>query len=458
MAAQVATAAAKTDAKVATHSSSQAIALAVTQILSGQDPDDYCTKYQPLYRVKPDCVVEFPDRKNYNEFPVVCPVHGILCKPGEGAFKKGKPKECAYGCPKHCPPKGTGLPSFYAFGVPKAKDSIQEYLDYVWKYGLAFPPPPKPISGGASDKLANQLLPLRGNSLACRPRSPCVVGSHSVRARRPEECDRPETPIENVSLTHVYHYVKDLGVENEEWKLFYSQLCRVKPEGFVQRPIAQDVYVCRKPKHKQELLVKLLPNNKCFIYNINYNDFFGQPDVHYADQVMEFNHNYLEDAPQPYTSSHADSMDKFILRLRPCPYLRWLTLRVYECAIINEFTLPRKTMNNMRSHRDLGFTIHKGRITAVDHDSPAKIAGFEPDYHIIEVDRQNVVRCPDSQIIRLMRTALNTNRQRRCEVVVLHERIYQTLEEPKVGKLHRIICNKGFHLDRWVRLSPYGLE
>lgn len=414
--------------------------------------EDACTRFQPLAKVEQKCYLKFPERHSYNEFPRICPTHGILSK-----ADAPKQQLCDYSCYRHCPPPPEKCTCFFWDGQPPTLDSVGEYLQYIHEHGLPYPPPPKAIPGGPSDSFTDRIKCLEGGTLSCKPRSPVAIGTHTVRSVMPEDCERPKTPIEDIVHAHIYEYAQALGVEDEVPRVFLSELRRVYPEGFVHRPVFKEVTVFRKPNKIDNLALKALPGGKFFVRTIQYADFFNSPDIHFGDQVLEIDHQWLEERGMPFVLSHARHLDMFRMKILPSPYMRRITLKVRDCAIINEYDIPKKTLENMRSHRDLGFTIHNGCTTAVDHFSPAKIVGLEPDYHIIEVDGQSVLNCADSQIVRLMRNAINRPNSRKVELAVIPERIYLALVNPKIGKHYNVIRNAGFNIGFWTENKVFGV-
>ncbi|VDD82618.1 unnamed protein product [Mesocestoides corti] len=311
--------------------------------------------------------------------------------------------------------------------------------------------------GSPADSFARRIEGLEGSTLAFRAKGPVAVNTHTMRAKRPEEFDRPKTPFRDVARSHLYHYSRDLGIPDEVPRIFLAELRNVYPEGFVRRPVWRDINVYRQPGSIKDLTLKAFPGHKFFICAIKYIEFFKQADIHFSDQVLEISSTWLPEHRKPQITSHAESLDYFCLRILPSPYLCKLELRVYNCAVIDEFAIRKRTLENMRSHRDLGFTIHQGCITHVDQFSPAQVCGFKPDYQIVEVNGQSVVSYVDSLIVRLIRNALGRNVGRRVEVAVIPKRVYDVLMDPRKGKHYNVISNAGFNLEFWTAHKVFGV-
>lgn len=372
------------------------------------------------------CVLRWPHMKNNEEFTERCP----LCRTGPA----GCNKRLKQPCPKH--------------SCCKAAPKITEYLAKIYRDGQIYPARTKCCLECECKRFR---FPVK-DQVECRDcepypeRNPCDEG----------EC--PPWPIKDVATAHIYEYAHDLGLSNEDHHIFMAELRDVHPCGFIIRPWYQEVLVTRKPGCLSSLTVKFMPNRKCFMHKINYFDLFNpKVDLHFGDQVLELEHRYLTPRNCP-TRKHVYECDTFVIKIKPCPYLRRLRIKVYECPVINEYDVVKKTLENMRSHRDLGFTIYNGRIMAVDHHSPAKCAGFKPDYHIIEVNGESTLNVPDSQIIRMMRSGINDNFCRETEVVVVPERVYKRISDPLIGIVHEVIPNKGFHFGEWVDVKPFGVK
>ncbi len=412
--------------------------------------EDACTKFEPFQRIQQKCVLKFPDRKNFNEFFRICPTHGKL---SNSELPKEQP--CNHACLNHCPPPDNDYPCFYWDGIPLALDSVGQYLEHIHKHGYPYPPYPKALPGSPGDKFENRIKALEGHTLSCRPKGPVAVETHTLRAKYPEHCRRPKTPIEDIVHAHIYEYAKAMGIEDEVPRVFLSELRHVYPKGFVHRPVIKDVIIYRKPKAIVDLAIKAFPGNKFFVRTIKYSDFYNSPDLHFGDQIMEIDPRWLEDKKMP--TGDAKDLDMFTMKIMPSPYVRRLKLRVHECAIINEYDVPVKTLENMRSHRDLGFTIHLGRITAVDHHSPAKESGFKPNYHIIEVDGVSVLNFTDEQMVRMMRNRINKHMRREVDVTVIPERVFDTLTDKRVGKHYNVISNAGFNIAFWTEAMISGV-
>ncbi|TGZ67253.1 hypothetical protein CRM22_004913 [Opisthorchis felineus] len=408
----------------------------------------------PLYSVTADCVLEWPDENSFNEFPVVCPVHGILSR---WCLKAGT-KDCTCGPPVI---KESGNPVDEGDRTSRARarrhNTIQEVLQGLWG-GEEIPCLLKGLNSGTpADSLTSRRAAFTGEQLSLTPRGPVIVNSHSLRARTGCNRRKPHQNIDTLPLAHVYEYLNDLGMDSEWCVIFISQIRHVMPPDLNIRYPYKDATLYMKIGTRG-LLLNVFPDTKCFVTRINYDDFQLRPELHYGDEVMEIHHGvlrrYFDDEVYPQRSALKE--DVFQLRLRSCPFLKWLRLGMGPCPLVTEKSKSRLNPHTLRSHIDMGFTIHNGCVTAVAVNSPAREAGLLPDHHIIEVGGVFVLHHTDQQIIQMIRQKISANPRRFVDVVVMPERLHKQLQS--VNNPHRIVSNQGFHLDPWVNAKPFGLR
>ncbi|CAL8078922.1 unnamed protein product [Calicophoron daubneyi] len=404
--------------------------------------------YAPIHSVTADCVLEWPDAPNCREFPVICPVHGIL--------SYWSPENASCLCP--FARKKVTLPKL---SVPEQKkrvrrrdeNSIREILLRIWggediPCGFRFL-----NSGTPADSLANRRAAFTGAQLSLVPRGPVIVNSHSLRALTNENRRPPRPQPESLPLGYVYAYLRDLDYFNEWCAVFKSQIRHVLPQDVNCTVQYKEVTVCRK-KYRNGVKINVFPGLSCFVISIDYSDFEIKPDLHFGDQILELNHCILQHDNIELSRS-PQQKDVFRLRVRPCPFLKWLVLKMGPCPLVTEMERVRVRKSASRNHRDLGFQINNGCVTAVAVGSPARQAGLLPDHHIIEVGDRFVATCPDDVIASLIRQNIQASPLREAEIVVMPQRIYNKLKS--VHNLYNIATNEGFNLDAWVKAEPSGV-
>ncbi|CAH8826243.1 unnamed protein product [Trichobilharzia szidati] len=402
--------------------------------------------YDPIYSVTADCVLEWPDPDNCNEFPVICPVHGIWSRwcvqPDKGI--------CT------CKTDSKSDTSKDKSAGDKPDRNIQEILRKIWDGEL-----PGYLtnlnSGGASDPVEKRHACFTGAQLRLTPRRPVIVNSHSVRALSLSKQRKPKISINRVPLTIVYAYLADMELYKEWCALFRHQLRHTFPEDLNFREVYREENIYRK-QNCSGILVNVFPNKKCYVTHMDYSKFVIRPNIHYGDQILELKHCVLEeiDEPFPTTARSAQTNDVFHLRTRPCPFLKYFVINVGQCPVINELTMIREKRNAINSYYDLGLQIHNGCITAVAVNSPAKEAGLQPDQQIVEVNGHFVIDHSDIQIISLIRQILSNRKTHSVGLLVIPRRIHEHLQT--VNNLHQVISNQGFHMGSWVNAVPFGLR
>ncbi|VDP89609.1 unnamed protein product [Echinostoma caproni] len=400
--------------------------------------------YQPVHPVTADCTLEWPDEKNCNEFPIICPIHGALSR-------------WCLKCPL-CTCLSPEVKSKQTVVQEKSKTnqksikSIDDALRCLWG-GENVPCLIQQLnSGSAADSVANRRVMFNGSHLSVTPRGPVIVNSHSLKALDEKTKRKPVLDISKLKLGLVYAYVRDLDLFSEWCSAFKSEIRKFPPKDVNFQQQYKEITVYRK-YHRTGLLVNIFPGVKCFVTNIDYEHFEIRPDLHYGDQIMEFCHCILQ-SENAYLSRNPQEHDVFGLRVRACPFLQWLTIAVGPCPIVTDSTHYRGKRSGQRSHRDLGFSLHHGCVTAVAVNSPAAEAGLKPDHHIVEVDGQFVAFHKDAETICLIRHAISDSCSRSVVIAVIPERIHQKLRT--VNNLHYVSTNRGFNLDAWVKAEAFG--
>ncbi|KAF6776358.1 hypothetical protein AHF37_04582 [Paragonimus kellicotti] len=405
----------------------------------------------PIYSVTTRCVLDWPDEKNCNEFPVVCPVHGTLST----SYLKLNNDQCT--CVKnqlHSSEEASEASPHQHRRRRRTAASVREMLEQLWG-GENIPCLLKGMNSGTpADSFENRRVAFNGQQLSFTPRGPVVVGSHSFKALT--ECNRrqPCTGAGKSPLGFVYAYLEDLGLFSEWCAVFRSEMRHVAPADVYIREPQKYVLIYRK-RDCPGLAVNVMPNIKCFVTHIDYSQFECKPDLHYGDQILELNHCILQ-RDLSFAARSSQEQDAFRLRIRPCPYLKWLTITMGSCPLVTEDTCVRPTRDNMRSHLDMGFSIHNGCVTSVAVNSPAHEAGLQPDHHIVEIANIFVANHTDQQIINMIRQRITDSPTRSVLLVVMPEQIHSQLQS--IRNIHHIVINDGFHLDAWVNAVPFGLR
>ncbi|KAF8568169.1 hypothetical protein P879_00958 [Paragonimus westermani] len=410
------------------------------------EPPQWHKSASPIYSVITDCVLDWPDERNCNEFPVVCPAHGTL----SAWYLKSNSDQCTCG-------KNLLHPSEEAESSPhqlrrRAGTSVREILEQLWGdvpcllRGLN--------SGTPVDSFENRRVVFNGQQLSFTPRGPVVVDSHSLRALT--DCNRrkPQTGAGKSPLGFVYAYLDDLGVVNEWSTVLRSEVRHFVPADVHIREPQKYVLIYRK-RHCPGLAVNVMPNVKSFVTYIDYSQFECKPDLHYGDQILELNHCILQ-RDFSFAACSSQEPDAFRLRIRPCPYLKWLNMTMGLCPLVTEDTSIRSTRDNMRSRLDMGFSIFHGCVTSVAVNSPAQEAGLQPNQHIVEIANIFVANHTDQQIINMIRQHIKDSPTRSVSLVVMPEQIHTQLQSTR--NIHHIVINDGFHLDAWVNAVPFGLR
>ncbi|CAH8452963.1 unnamed protein product [Dicrocoelium dendriticum] len=414
---------------------------------------EWYRKSIPLHAITADCVLEWPDESNCNEFPVICPVHGILSrwclKPDHG--------ECTCGSST---PGATGTNADSSENlqrVTKSKrttTSIQQLLQQLWK-GENIPCLLKErIRGTPADPGRDRHAAFMGNQLRLTPRGPVIVNSHSLRALLDCNSRQPDADPKQTPLGSVYAYLEDLGLWSEWCAVFKSQLRHVVPNDVVIRTRPRIVTIYRKPG-SSGILVNIFPGLKCFVTRLDYSEFAFRPELNYGDQLLELYHCILQRGPIQ-TGQEPKAHDVFHLRIRRCPFLKWLTIAMGPCPLVTEKPNFIASRENLMSYLDMGFSIHKGRVTAVAAKSPAQACGLEPDHHIVEVAGTFTAHHTDERIIGMLRQHIKGSPTRTVEIVVIPERIHAQL--CSVQNLHHVVSNEGFNIDSWVQAAPFGFR
>ncbi|KAL5108645.1 hypothetical protein TcWFU_002791 [Taenia crassiceps] len=401
------------------------------------------------------CHLTFPDRNNYNEFPRLCPVHGCLSKPCVQ-----KEVSCLEKCLLHCKPKSPHSLYRIENGLPKALDSVEDYLKCIHSSGYTYPRPQRGNPGSAADPFDKRVKALQVDCMVSRPKSPVFTETFSFRSRRQGEVGMTKPTFLKGVQSQAYKYCRDLGLVDETARLFIAELRHTFPEGYVERQTWQYVTLFFRPNTLEHLRLRALPGDKYFVCGIRYQDFSTPADLHFGDQIVEmmpiWMQEQIKDAPKQ--RNHAGNTDGFQAIIIPSPFFRKIQLRVYDCPIINEFNIKKKTKENTRSHRDLGFTIHRGRIVYIDKTSPASMSGFEPDYHIVEVAGESVLEYDDSHIIRLIRIAIERSSARVVELAVIPSRFYDMLMDSRKGKVCTIVRDAEFDVNAWSENKVFGVR
>ncbi|KAL5965753.1 Syntenin-2 [Taenia solium] len=425
-------------------------------LTTGQDQTNMSS--DPAYNfgeIQQCCYLTFPDRNNYNEFLRLCPVHGCLSKPCVQ-----KEVSCLEKCLLHCQSKSPHNLYQIENGLPKALDSVGDYLKHIHNCNFTYPRPKPGNPGSAADPFDKRIKALQVDCMVSRPKSPVVKETFSFRSRRPGEVGMTKPIFLKGVRSQAYRYCRDLGLVDEAARLFIAELRHTFPEGYVERPTWQRVTLFFRPNTLEHLRLRALPGDKYFVCGIRYQDFSTPVDLHFGDQVVEIMPIWMQEQIKeaPRQQSHADNKDGFQVIIVPSPFLRKIQLRVYDCPIINEFNIKKKTIENTRSHRDLGFTIHRGRIVYIDKASPANMSGFEPDYQIVEVAGESVLEHDDSHIIRLIRTAIGRSSARAVELAVIPSRFFDLLMDPRKGKVCTIVRDAEFDVNAWSDNKVFGVR
>ncbi|TPP66578.1 hypothetical protein FGIG_04309 [Fasciola gigantica] len=397
--------------------------------------------YEPIAPITADCILEWPDEKNCNEFPVICPVHGILSR-------------CA--CCYTCPCEGD---SSEKIGKQPSQShsqritSVEDALKHLWG-GENIPCLLQALNSGTpADSTENRRSLFNGSHLSVRPRRPVIVNSHSLKALDNKTRRNPNVDVSKLKLGPVYAYLRDLGLFNEWCAMFKSEIRKVPSQDANYDQHYKEITVYRK-YHSTGLLVNIFPMTKCFVTDIDYSHFEIRPDLHYGDQILEFGHCVLQ-SETDCLSRHPNGHDVFRLRVRPCPFLKWLTLSVGPCSVITDSAHHRGRRCGQRSQRDLGFSIHNGCVTAVAVNSPAAEAGLKPDQCIVEVNGNFVANIKDNEVVCLIRQAITDSCARSVVIGIIPERIRRQLQS--ATNLHYVSTNSGFNLEAWVNAEAFGV-
>lgn len=414
--------------------------------------DTPCRSSNGITNIEQCCYLKTPDRTFYNEFPRLCPVHGCLSRP-----RISEEESCLETCLKHCKPALPGFSNILENGIPRPLDSVGDYLKYVRRNGFAFPLPSRGNPGSAMDPYEKRIKALEFDAMISRPKSPVVVDTYTFRARRPDEYLAMKPTLPDPVLTHVYRYCRDLGLVDEVVSLFLADLRHEYPDGYVRRPAWKHVTVLFRPDRFQTLTFRVFPGEKYFVCGIRHNAFTNNADLHFGDQVIEIMpaciQNQISDTPR---KSHVDNANCYRFHIIPSPFLKKIQLRVHDCQIIDESKVKKKTMENMRSQRDLGIIILQGKVVHVDKFSPAKMCGIQPDYRIIEVAGESVLEYSDSHIIRLIRNGINSTSAKSVELTVIPTRIYDVIVDPRKGQLFTIVKDAEFDVNAWTDNKVFG--
>ncbi|KAH9284273.1 hypothetical protein ECG_03191 [Echinococcus granulosus] len=422
---------------------------------SQERPDVPCDLAFKFIEIEQCCHLTFPDRYNYNEFPRLCPVHGCLSKPNVQ-----REVSCLENCLLHCQSKLPQKLPKVENGLPKTFDSVESYLKHIHDCDFAYPQTSPGNPGSAADPFDKRVKALQVDCMISRPKSPPVIETFSFRSRRPGEVGMTKPTFLEGVRSQAYKYCRDLGLVDETARLFIAELRHTFPEGYVERPAWQHVTLNFRLNTLEHLMLRAFPGDKYFVCGIRYQDFNTPVDLHFGDQVVEIMPTWIQEqtTEAPRQQGHASNMDNFQIMIVPSPFLQKIQLRVYDCPIINEFNIKKKTRENTRSHRDLGFTIHRGRIVYIDRASPAKMSGFEPDYQIVEVAGESVLEYDDSHIIRLIRTAIERSSTRATELALVPSRIYDILMDPRKGKVCTIVRDAEFDVNAWSDNKVFGVS
>lgn len=404
------------------------------------EPYSWYTYYEPIVPITADCVLEWPDERNRNEFPVICPVHGIL----------GRCTYC-HTCPCEDGAKSAGKETSKSHS--RRVTSVEDALRHIW-CGENIPCLFKALNSGTpADSTENRRSMFNGAQLSLTPRGPVIVNSHSLKPLDERTKRKPNINISKLKLGPVYAYLRDLGLFNEYCMVFKSEIRKSPPEDVNFDQKFKEIIVYRK-YHCTGLLVNIFPKTKCFVTEIDYSHFEIRPDLHYGDQILEFGHCVLQSELDDL-SRHPQGHDVFRLRVRPCPFLKWLTLSVGSCPLVTDSAHHRSKRCGHRSHRDLGFSLNNGCVTAVAMNSPASEAGLKPDHFIVEVNGNFVANIKDHEKICLIRQAITDSCSRSVILGVIPVRIHRQLHV--VDNLHYVSTNSGFNLDAWVKAEAFGL-
>lgn len=397
--------------------------------------------HNQVYTVTANCVLEWPDCVNCREFPRMCPIHGIWSR--WNVDLGGELCSC------------NALPHSQST-IPATKENAQsnvtiaEVLQRIYdgEYDVIFN---GSNGSGVMDSLDNRLALFKGAQLGLVPKEPVVVNSHSLRAVS-NPIEKQISDCNQYELGYVYAYLRDLKFCKEWCDLLRNQIRHNMPSGFNVHESYKEVMVYRRPKYAG-LMVNIFPDVKCFITYINYNHFAVRPDIHYGDQILEFNHCILQHSFTNLSRSALQD-DVFRLRVRPCPFLKTLTLSIGSCPIADESSYVRNRKNFIRSYRDLGFSVYKGCITTVAFNSPAQKAGLKPNYKIVEVNGHFVVKHTDAQILSMMRHFIYESPTRSVDLVVMPERLHSQLQS--VDNIYHVSTNRGFNLNSWINAEAFG--
>ncbi|KAF7232629.1 hypothetical protein EG68_10096 [Paragonimus skrjabini miyazakii] len=332
--------------------------------------------------------------------------------------------------------------------------SVREVLEQLWG-GENIPCLLRGLNSGTpADSFDNRRIAFNGQQLSFTPRGPVVVDSHSFKALTGCNRREPRTGAGKSPLGFVYAYLEDLGLFSEWCAVFRSEMRHVVPADVCIREPQKYVLIYRK-RHCPGLALNVMPNFRCFVTQIDYSQFECKPDLHYGDQILELNHCILQ-RDFSYAARSSQEQDAFRLRIRPCPYLKWLNMTMGSCPLVTEDISIRPTRDNMRSHLDMGFSLINGCVTSVAVNSPAQEAGLQPDHHIVEIENIFVANHTDQQIINMIRQHITDSPTRSVSLVVMPEQIHSQLQS--IRNIHHIVINDGFHLDAWINAVPFGLR
>ncbi|KAM7535355.1 hypothetical protein Aperf_G00000092740 [Anoplocephala perfoliata] len=290
-----------------------------------------------------------------------------------------------------------------------------------------------------------------------RPYSPRVTETDSFRARGigvSVQAKSSRLPVHS----QAYSYCRDLGLEDEIAKLFVAELRHITPKDYAQQPEWRNITLTFQANSFESLKMREFPGGKFFVCGIRYSAFLEPPNLHFGDQVLELVPAWV----QAEIDDERMRGNCFHLRILPSPFYRKVVFRANSCQLIRESDLlcrqRRGTPKVTRSREDLGFTLHQRRIVMVDRFSPAKMAGLEVDYIIIEVDGESVLEYSDSHIVRLIRNAIDKAMERSVVLAVMAARIYDALVNSRMGKVYHIAQNTEFDVNAWSENKIFNVR
>lgn len=400
-------------------------------------------------QIEQQCYLFFPGRSSFNEFPRLCPTHWKLSKP-----KITNAELCLSSCLLRCNANKSSKAFILDNGVPRPLDSINDYLKLFHTDGCPHPSHPRGHPESFNNPFRNAL---EVESFVSRPCSPTATETDTFRARGIGEIMQSKSSRLGVH-SNTYRYCRDLGLVDEMARLFVAELRHVTPKDHAQQPEWRSITLTFQPKRIQFLKLREFPEAKFFVCDIRYDAFLNPPNLHFGDQVLEIVPAWVK----AETADKRKSGNCFHLRILPSPFYRKVVFRVNNRQVIGESDLLLRQRRGKgkvtRSREDLGFTLHQRRIVEVDKFSPAKMAGLEADYVIIEVDGKSVLEYSDSYIVRLIRNAIDKARDRSVVLAVMTARIYDALVNPRLGRVHSITQNAEFDVKAWSENKIFSVR